>query len=110
MASSIDETARIVPNPRAVYRKLADGAGGVVLHLDTAAYHGVNDTGAYIWSLLEGRGISFPDLVARLETDMQDAPPALADEIRTFVGELLERDLVSFVSDPPADQVTSADA
>ena len=47
MDGPMDDAARIVPNPRAVYRKLADGAGGVVLHLDTAAYHGVNETGAY---------------------------------------------------------------
>lgn len=108
MAGPIDDATRIVPNPRAVYRKLADGAGGVVLHLDTAAYHGVNETGAYIWSLLEEQGVSLSDLVARLQADMDGAPPALADEVRAFVAALLERDLVSLAS-RSTDEAPAAD-
>ena len=55
------------PNPRAVYRDLADGAGGVVLHLDTAVYHGVNAFGAHVWSSL-GEGVTFADLMAGIRT------------------------------------------
>jgi hypothetical protein len=99
------ETDRIVPNPRAVYRKLAEGSGGVVLHLDTAAYHGVNETGAYIWSLLDG-GVTFGGVLERLRTDMEGAPDALEDEVRAFVEALRERNLVTV---EPADAAATAD-
>ena len=95
---SIDPGSRIVPNPRAVYRKLAEGSGGVVLHLDTAAYHGVNETGAFIWSKLEG-GTRFGDLVATLGAEMQGAPPTLADEVSGFLADLAERNLISIEMD-----------
>lgn len=90
----MEPTDRIVPNPRAVYRKLAEGSGGVVLHLDTAAYHGVNETGAYIWSLLEG-GARYRDVLARLRQDMEGAPDTLETEVTDFVQALRERNLVA---------------
>jgi len=95
---TIDPGSRIVPNPRAVYRKLTEGAGGVVLHLDTAAYHGVNETGAFIWSKLEG-GTRFGDLVAMLDAEMQGAPATLSDEVSAFLGDLAERNLVAIEPD-----------
>ena len=90
----IEPDARVVPNPRAVFRKLAEGSGGVVLHLDTAAYHGVNEVGAHIWNLL-GSGMRFGDLVAKVKEDVDGAPPTLEDEVAEFVEALHARELVS---------------
>ena len=83
------------PNPRAVYRDLADGAGGVVLHLDTAAYHGVNAFGAHVWSSL-GEGVTFPDLIAGIRTSVEGVPDGVEDEVGGFLSDLHERGLVLY--------------
>lgn len=80
-------------NPRVVYRSLGDDEGGVLLHLDTAAYHGVNAVGALVWNLV-GDGSTIGELLGKLESTLEDAPPSLAQEISAFVVELAERDLV----------------
>jgi hypothetical protein len=85
----------IRPNPRAVFRTLADDAGGVVLHLDTAAYHSVNGFGAHVWGLLDG-GVAFDALIATIEAAVDDAPATLREEVGTFLSDLHERDLVRY--------------
>jgi len=86
-----DQTIR--PNPRSTFRELAEGSGGVLLHLDTAAYHGLNGIGVAIWSLIQP-GITFGALTDALRAQIADAPPTLDDEVATFLGELRQRDLV----------------
>jgi hypothetical protein len=98
MAQPIQPGMWIRPSPRATYRKLSDGAGGVLLHLDTAAYHGLNEVGALVWSLL-GPGIPFGELMSLLSHELVDAPPTLEDEIASFLRSLEERGLV-MVEDP----------
>ena len=49
----IDATTLLRRNPRVESRSMGEGEGGVLLHLDTAAYHGLNEVGVLIWSLLE---------------------------------------------------------
>jgi hypothetical protein len=93
--ASIDPNTRIVPNPRAVYRKLAEGSGGVVLHLDTAAYHGVNETGALIWSTRE--------LLEALREEFVGAPASLDDEVAAFLTDLEERNLLAFETSAAAE-------
>ncbi len=39
-------------NPQVVYRTLA-GEGGVLLHLESGAYHGLYEVGTLIWGLLD---------------------------------------------------------
>jgi hypothetical protein len=99
MTTTIDRDLVIRPNPRATYRKLADGSGGVLLHLDTAAYHGLNEVGAFVWSVMEA-GITFGDLMERLSAEFVDAPPTLEDDIAYFLRSLEERGLVQIT---PAD-------
>jgi len=65
----------------------------VLLHLDTAAYHGLNEMGVAIWSLIEP-GITFGALVDALRAQIADAPPSLDQDVSTFLGELQQRDLV----------------
>jgi hypothetical protein len=89
----IHERTVIRRNQRVVFRKLADEAGGVLLHLDTAAYHGLNEVGALVWTLLDGTptfGALLDDLRGRLED-----PPSMFDaEIGGFLEDLGRRDLV----------------
>jgi hypothetical protein len=81
------------PNPRSTFRELAEGSGGVLLHLDTAAYHGLNEIGVAIWSLIQP-GITFGALVDALRSQITDAPAALDDDVATFLDDLRQRDLV----------------
>ena len=89
----IEHTAVIVRNPRVEYRKLADGGGAVLLNLDTAAYHGLNQTGSVIWETV-GDGKALGRLVPEVASLFDDAPSTLADEVAMFIEDLVERDLL----------------
>jgi hypothetical protein len=95
----IDEGTVIRRNPRAVFRKLAEGAGGVLLHLDTAAYHSVNEVGALVWTLLDGSP-TFGALLLDLRGRLEDVPPTFEEEIGGFLEDLGRRDLVVLSSGP----------
>jgi hypothetical protein len=89
----IESGAVIVRNPRVEYRKLAERGGAVLLNLDTASYHGLNETGSVIWESV-GEGKTVGDVVPEVASFFEDAPPTLADEVRAFIQDLVERDLL----------------
>jgi hypothetical protein len=89
----IEETTVLRRNPRVEYRSMGEGEGGVLLHLDTAAYHGLNEVGAVIWRLLE-EPKPFDVLLRELRGELQEVPSRFEDEIRQFLSELAERDLI----------------
>jgi hypothetical protein len=89
----IEGTAVIVRNPRVEYRKLSDGGGAVLLNLDTASYHGLNQTGSVIWETV-GDGKRLDQVVPEVAALFDDAPPALAREVTMFIEDLVERDLL----------------
>ncbi|MGH3118100.1 MAG: PqqD family protein [Gaiellales bacterium] len=76
-----------------MYRKLSAGSGGVVLHLETAAYHGLNEVGALTWSLLEEE-TTMASLMQRLRGHFDNAPDEFEDDIAGFVESLAARGLV----------------
>lgn len=81
-------------NPQVVYRELAGDGGGVLLHLESGAYHGLNETGSLIWDLLDGER-DFTALVADLREQLDDAPDDLGAETERFLAALRERDLIA---------------
>ncbi len=83
----------ICRSPRAACKELADGAGAVILHLESGAYHGLNQIGTLIWNLLE-EDSSFEDLLAGLRSALEDAPPNLAEDVGAYLGDLAQRDLI----------------
>jgi hypothetical protein len=89
----IEATTVLQRNPRVEYRSMGEGEGGVLLHLDTAAYHGLNEVGALIWRLLE-EPKAFDTLLQELRDQLKEVPPQFEEEIRQFLGELAERGLV----------------
>ena len=89
----IESTEMIIRNPRVEYRKLADGGGAVLLNLDTAAYHGLNQTGSVIWETV-GDGKALGEVVPQVAAMFEDAPPALSQEVTLFIEDLVERDLL----------------
>ena len=89
----IDATTKVHRNPRAVFRRLAEGSGGVLLHLDSTQYHGVNEVGAAIWELTE-EDVAFGDLLTALRGRLDDPPADLEADVESFLRELEERGLV----------------
>ena len=63
------------------------------MNLDTAAYHGLNETGSAIWESV-GDGRSIDDIVPEVTLLFEDPPPSLHQEIRSFIEDLLDRDLL----------------
>jgi len=82
-------------HPSVVYRDLAEG--GVLLHLESGEYHGVNETGLALWNLLE-RPSTPEELRAGLEAEVEDAPAQLEQDVQAFLEALQARDLI--VVDP----------
>ena len=85
--------AAIRRNPQVVYRALA-GEGGVLLHLESGTYHGLNEIGTLIWGLLDEEK-TFDGLVEKLRERLLDPPDDLSGEVERFLADLRERDLLA---------------
>ena len=77
-----------------VARELAEDEGGVLLHLDSGQYHGVNRTGLAIWHAIEDGGTA-RDVVERVAGDVERPPPSLEGDVLTFLTSIHERDLIA---------------
>jgi hypothetical protein len=88
---------KIRRSDRAVFRELADGTG-VLLDLDTTAYHGINRVGVLIWSLIE-EGTTLDRITEEVKARVLDPPPEIVDDVAEFIHDLRERDLI-IVEDP----------
>jgi hypothetical protein len=89
----IDSTTRIRRNPDVVYRSLEDEQGGVLLHMQSGEYHGLNELGSLIWGLIENE-TRFTDLVDGVRAETEDAPASVDEDVSRFVEDLSARDLV----------------
>jgi len=90
----IKATSTVRRSPRAVHRRLSGEEGAVILHLDTAAYHGLNQVGSLIWELIGDEGTVMGQLVAQLRAQLAEAPADLEDHVLEFLEALAERDIV----------------
>jgi len=90
---TIEPGTSVRRSPRASFRRLENGSA-VVLHLDTAQYHGLNEVGAAIWDLADGR--SFQEIVDGLREQIEDPPEQLGDEVAAFLEALHDRELVEY--------------
>jgi hypothetical protein len=88
----ISLTSRISRSPNVSYRDLEDG--GVLLHLQTGAYHGLNGTGAAIWKLIEDEP-TFGDVLTGLERQLETVPQGLQADVARFVQDLQQRSLLN---------------
>ena len=79
--------------PDAVYRDLAEGRGGVLLHLESADYVQLNDVAARVWNAIDGDRDE-EAVVAAVRAQLPDAPDVLEDDVRRFIATLRERGLV----------------
>lgn len=84
--------SRVKRAPQVVARELADGEGGVLLHLESGAYHGVNQVGLLIWELLDGER-TVGDVIDEVRSRVAGAPPDLDRDVVEFLDRVLERRL-----------------
>jgi len=89
---AVGPDSKVCRNPKITYRDLEDG--GVVLNLQSGAYHGLNRTGAAIWRLLEAEP-TLDELVEQLGAQLDDSPSTLRDEVGRFLQEMRQRGLVT---------------
>lgn len=95
------ENPRIHQNARAVFRRIQEGQGAVLLHLDSGEYRQVNEMGAVIWELLSASPRR-DDLVEQLRLRVENPPEGIVTEIDAFIESLRERGLVTLeVVDAP---------
>jgi hypothetical protein len=84
---------QIAKSPKAVHRALPGGEG-VVLNVENGLYHGLNETGAAVWELIDGER-TFSQIVAELRVRVEDAPAELEDETGRFLLALRDRGLIA---------------
>lgn len=89
---TVNREAPIKRNPKVVHRPLAEG--GVLLHLDSGQYHGVDGVGLLVWDLLDGEP-TFDGLLEELRTRLAEPPAELEGDIDSFLDGLLSRDLIA---------------
>ena len=87
----IASETKLSKHPQVVYRPL-ENQGGVLLHLESGQYHGVNATGLAIWDLLDGER-TVAEVAEELHGRMQDPPADLEQDVAEFLGGLSTRGL-----------------
>lgn len=90
----MDLDSKVRRNPQVVARDLSEGEGGVLLHMETGQYHGVNPVGLAIWELIDDDGSTVGDLVERLRDRVDEPPPSLESDVVEFLEGVGERNLV----------------
>lgn len=101
MADRVDSVVR--PAAGVVFRRLQVGKGGVLLKLETGAYHSLNETGAFLWELMaDGRNLD--DVTAEFRSLVDEPPTELDVDVRDFFYQLNRRDLVDM--DAPDQEAT----
>jgi PqqD family protein of HPr-rel-A system len=87
----IGAESKLRRKPRVTYRDLDEG--GVLLDLESGAYHGLNSTGAAIWKLLEDEP-TLRELLERFASRLDGPPPDLQDRVTRFLEEVRQLGLV----------------
>jgi hypothetical protein len=87
------EENRIRKSPHVVARVLGQDGGGVLLHVESGSYHGLNAVGWQIWDLIDGERSS-GQILLELGARLDNAPPSLEEDVRKFLDGLRERDLI----------------
>lgn len=86
-------TAVITRTADAVFQNLAGEDGAVLLHLGSGQYHTLNPVAARIWELLE-TPMTESELTRLIVAEFEAGDEAVAQDVKTFLGELLDRKLV----------------
>jgi hypothetical protein len=78
-------------SPKTAWRVIEGEA--VILSLDTKAFRGLNPVGSRVWELIDGRR-SVDEIVEVILREFDVTPERAAEDVHTFVRELLDKELV----------------
>ena len=81
-----------IPNPAAVAEKGTDG-WTLLVNPDTAGAMAVNQTGALIWKLINGRR-TVAEITAAVRKHFPDAPATVAEDVNALLAKLAEEGLI----------------
>ncbi len=84
---------KIRRNEEVVYRELTAGEGAVLLYVPSGAYHGLNDVGSLIWSLINGERTR-DDIVRGVRARVDDPPSEIERDVDDFLDDLRQRNLI----------------
>jgi hypothetical protein len=96
MTSRLEGSAKVGKGAQVAAHELGGTEGGVLLHLTSGQYHGVDSVGWMIWSLLDGSR-TCDEIVEELRRQLPDAPERLSQDTRIFIQGLLDRDLATLI-------------
>jgi hypothetical protein len=91
---TIELSSTLSKNENVAFRRLAAGEGGVLLHLESGEYHGINEVGCLIWELLDGER-TVDAVTAGVRDGVEDPPDDLCETVIAFLESLRERELVT---------------
>lgn len=80
------------PADQVVYRDLDEG--GVLLHLGSGQYHGLNPMGSLTWGLIDGRR-TVAEVLAAVRARAPRAPERLEDDVQGFLAGMRDRGLIA---------------
>ena len=92
-------TQTLSDSPQVLYQKKAEvyssdlGKEVVLLHQSKGIYFGLKGVGIHLWPLLD-QPISVHELLSQLRKVVPDTPPHAEAEIKTFILDLLNADLI----------------
>ena len=89
----IDASTTLTKNENVAFRRLAEGEGGVLLHLASGEYHAINEVGCLIWELVDGER-TVDGLVGRSRRERRGSARRPGRRVIAFLDGLRERDLV----------------
>jgi hypothetical protein len=92
----MNQDTKVRANPDVVARQLAESEGAVLLHLESGAYHGLNQVGLLVWDLIDGER-TVAELVETVRDQVADPPPELEADVISFLDGALDRNLVEEV-------------
>jgi hypothetical protein len=81
-----------IPNPEAVQEVGTDG-WTLLVNPDTAGAMAVNQTGALIWKLVNGRRTA-EEIIAAVRNRFPDAPDTVAEDVRALLTKLAEEGFI----------------
>jgi hypothetical protein len=81
-----------IPNPAAVEEVCADG-WALLVNPDTAGAMAVNQTGALVWKLANGRRTA-EEIAAAVRNRFPGAPDTIAEDVRAFLVRLVEEGFI----------------
>ncbi|MBN2465603.1 PqqD family protein [candidate division WOR-3 bacterium] len=81
-----------IPNPAAVQEVGADG-WTLLVNPDTTGAMAVNQTGALVWKLVDGRRTA-DEIIAAVRSRFPDAPDNVAEDVRALLTKLADEGFV----------------